>query len=79
MLVDGNYLKALPTDPYKNQSLRYVPDKWILYTVGPDGIDQGGTSADKLKKRKPNKEYKEKDPTYVIPFKPWSKHYKGRQ
>jgi hypothetical protein len=37
-------LKKVPLDPYDGKPLRYigVPDGVIVYSVGPDGIDNGG-------------------------------------
>ena len=39
-----DYLKAVPTDPYDGKPLRYkpLPDGVIVYSVGPDGEDNGG-------------------------------------
>jgi hypothetical protein len=38
------YLPALPADPYDGRPLRYrrLPDGVIVYSVGPDGTDNGG-------------------------------------
>lgn len=38
-------LKAVPLDPFDAQALRYrlLPDGVIVYSVGPDGVDNGGT------------------------------------
>ncbi len=38
------YLKAVPTDPYDGQPLRYrlLPDGVVVYSVGPDKEDNGG-------------------------------------
>jgi hypothetical protein len=38
------FLPALPLDPFDGQSLRYLPgkDEYLIYNVGPDGVDQGG-------------------------------------
>jgi hypothetical protein len=44
-LVPG-YLDQVPTDPFSpNQSLRFqrVEGRIILHSVGPDGIDDGGS------------------------------------
>jgi hypothetical protein len=39
-----DHLKAVPTDPYDGKPLRYkrLPDGIIVYSVGPDGEDNGG-------------------------------------
>ena len=37
------YLPAVPTDPFTaDQPIRYLSDKGIVYSVGPDGKDDGG-------------------------------------
>lgn len=43
-LVPG-YLKNVPTDPFDLQSLRYrrLPDGVVVYAVGPDESDDGGS------------------------------------
>lgn len=41
-----NYLTGLPLDPYNNLPLKYLEDKRIIYSVGPDGIDSGGSEGD---------------------------------
>ncbi len=38
------YLKAIPIDPYDGEPLRYSAEKRILYSVGTDFIDSGGSS-----------------------------------
>jgi hypothetical protein len=40
-------LAAIPLDPYDGQPLRYrrLPDGVVVYSVGPDGNDDGGTLA----------------------------------
>jgi hypothetical protein len=37
-----DYLSEIPRDPYDGQPLRYQPDQRRFYSVGRDGIDQGG-------------------------------------
>ena len=39
-----NYLSHVPEDPFSGQSLVYRPQgtNWLLYSVGPDGVDDGG-------------------------------------
>jgi hypothetical protein len=43
------YLDAVPTDPFDGHPLRLVVrnGEWIIYSVGPDGIDNGGTRIDR--------------------------------
>ena len=38
------YLKGVPQDPFGSQSLVYRPQgtNWLLYSVGLDGVDNGG-------------------------------------
>jgi len=38
------YLPAIPTDPYDGKPFRYVPAKAIVYSVGKDLKDSGGSS-----------------------------------
>jgi len=39
-----NYLSRLPQDPFNGQPLIYrdLSTNWLVYSVGPGGIDQGG-------------------------------------
>jgi len=39
-----NYLSRVPLDPFSAQPLTYRPQgtNWLLYSLGPDGIDDGG-------------------------------------
>jgi hypothetical protein len=39
------YLAAVPIDPFSDQPLVYrcVEGQYVLYSVGPDGVDNGGT------------------------------------
>lgn len=39
-----NYLSIVPADPFSSLPLIYRPlgTNWLLYSVGPDGIDDGG-------------------------------------
>jgi hypothetical protein len=41
-----NYLSGVPQDPFTGQALIYRPQStnWLLYSVGPDGVDDGGKS-----------------------------------
>jgi hypothetical protein len=43
-LVQTGYLRAIPTDPYDGQPLRFrlLDDGLVVYAVGPDGQDNGG-------------------------------------
>lgn len=44
-LVSAGYLKTVPTDPFDGQPLRLkrTEDGWIVYSVGVDNQDNGGT------------------------------------
>jgi hypothetical protein len=44
--LEGNYLVAVPTDPYDRQPLRYRPtdDGVVVYSVGPDREDNAGAT-----------------------------------
>lgn len=39
------YLTAVPRDPYDGKPFRYVPEKRLVYAVGMDLKDSGGTKA----------------------------------
>lgn len=50
-LVPG-YLKSVPADPFaRSGPLRYkiIGGKYVLYSVGPDGIDDGGKAIDEYR------------------------------
>jgi hypothetical protein len=38
------YLRSVPQDPFREQPLVFRPQgtNWLIYSVGPDGIDDGG-------------------------------------
>ncbi len=38
-----DYLDAVPADPYDGQPFRYLPEQGLLYAVGPDLRDGGGS------------------------------------
>jgi hypothetical protein len=44
-LVRSGHLKEVPVDPYDGKPLRYrrLPDGPLFYSVGVDGVDDGGT------------------------------------
>lgn len=41
-LVSSGILDQLPADPFCQKPLRYSPDRAIVWSVGPDGRDDGG-------------------------------------
>lgn len=55
-----SYLSSVPQDPYDGKSLKYSAEKKILYSVGSDMQDSGGSAGDDWKKMT--------DPTFIINF-----------
>ncbi len=47
------YLSHLPADPFSGLAFIYKPQQtnWLVYSVGPDGVDDGGLSAGRLAKK----------------------------
>jgi hypothetical protein len=45
-LVSAGLLEAVPIDPFCDQPLRYSPDRRIVWSVGPNAVDDGGQTAD---------------------------------
>jgi hypothetical protein len=45
-----NYLTRVPSDPFKRGVLAYrpTPASWVVYSVGPDCVDNGGISAEEV-------------------------------
>ena len=45
--VVTNYLSSAPRDPFSGKQMIYRPrgTNWLLYSVGPDGVDDGGRPA----------------------------------
>lgn len=39
-----DYIPAVPEDPYDGKPLRYDPARRIVYSIGEDGVDSGGSS-----------------------------------
>ncbi|MSU60116.1 MAG: hypothetical protein EXS35_18425 [Pedosphaera sp.] len=50
------YLERVPQDPFTTQPLVYRPDgaKWLLYSIGPDGVEDGGKPVKRLMQTPPN-------------------------
>lgn len=44
--LSPKYLQKLPEDPYSGKPLQYKPEKKIIYSVGVNGQDQGGSTGD---------------------------------
>ena len=55
-----NYLDAIPIDPFDGKLLRLVirNNNWIIYSVGPNGIDDGGVGNDEMQKGKDDVTFK---------------------
>jgi len=49
-LLVPKYLNRLPTDPFSGNPLVYHPmgTNWILYSLGPDRVDDGGKPAGEI-------------------------------
>jgi len=58
-----NYLQEIPKDPFDGNNLRYSLDKKIIYSIGKDKKDLGGSSYNNEKKW-----YEMEDPTFIINF-----------
>ena len=56
------YISVVPTDPFDSEPIRYSKDKKIIYSVGEDGIDSGGSVGDDWRKMP--------DPTFSVDFAP---------
>ena len=39
-----DYLPAIPVDPFDGKPFRYLPDKGVVYSVGSDTRDSGGST-----------------------------------
>jgi hypothetical protein len=52
------YISEIPKDPYGNAPFRYSPQKGVIYSVGRDGRDDGGSEGDDW--------HEMKDPTFSI-------------
>jgi hypothetical protein len=52
-LLVPNYLDEIPLDPFDGKPMRLVHknDQWIIYSVGPDGNDDGGVPYDHQSKK----------------------------
>lgn len=52
------YLSAIPIDPYDGKAIKYSAEKKIIYSVGSDHVDNGGSTGDDWQKMD--------DPTFMI-------------
>lgn len=44
-LVAQKILKAVPRDPFSNAAIRYSKEKQLVWSVGEDGVDNGGKAS----------------------------------
>jgi len=56
------YLAAVPDDPFDGKPFRYSPEKKIVYSVGKNLIDDGGS----VERVKPSGHYDPKDLVYAL-------------
>ncbi|HVV72975.1 MAG TPA: hypothetical protein VHI52_15980, partial [Verrucomicrobiae bacterium] len=49
-LLSASYLRATPQDPFTQRNLAYLPQgtNWLLYSFGPDRVDDGGRPARRM-------------------------------
>ena len=47
-LVDGKYLESVPIDPFSDKPLRFDAKRRIIWSVGPNMIDEGGAGIQKM-------------------------------
>lgn len=52
-LVSASLLPAVPLDPFDGQPLRYDPTRRMIWSVGPDGVDNGGDEAEDPSTKQP--------------------------
>jgi hypothetical protein len=55
-----DYILEVPKDPFDGNPIRYSAEKKIIYSVGPDLIDSGGSEGEGWQKME--------DPTFKIEF-----------
>jgi hypothetical protein len=60
--VTGEYMDSVPQDPFTGKAMRYIcrPDEFAVYSVGPDGKDDGGEDRRRAFRRRRN--------SFDIPF-----------
>ena len=59
-----DYLAEVPIDPFDGKPLRYAPSRKIVYSVGADLVDRGGSQRD----RAPSARNDRSEPTFWIEF-----------
>jgi hypothetical protein len=50
--LQERYLAEIPLDPFSGESFRYIvePPDYLLYSVGPNGIDEEGRGSSDVPK-----------------------------
>ena len=56
------YISEVPRDPFDGQPIRYSAEKKIIWSVGEDSVDSGGSAGDDWRKMP--------DPTFSVDFAP---------
>ena len=69
VLVERGILKSVPIDPYDHQPMRYDVTRGLIWTVGPNGRDDGGTEGDNDSLRTIDKDMAW--PVTPEPLRPW--------
>ncbi len=59
-----DYLREVPIDPFDGESLRYAPSKGIVYSIGADLLDRGGSD----KEHPASARQDRNEPTFQIGF-----------
>lgn len=54
------YIAKVPEDPFDGKSMKYLKDKKIIWSIGKDGIDSGGSEGDNWETMP--------DPTFSVDF-----------
>ncbi len=55
-----HYISVIPSDPFSDGQIRYLASKKIIYSVGEDGVDSGGSDGNDWQEMS--------DPTFKINF-----------
>jgi hypothetical protein len=68
-LLVPDYLESIPVDPYDGKPFRYNPSAGVIYSVGKDLKDSGGSATsphDDIKAPPPTRRWKAEDAVYEI-------------